>query len=343
MRKKVTIKDIAKELGIHHTTVSLALRNSGSIREETRERVWKKAREMGYRPNRLAQDFRNRRSSTVGVLVPSIRHHFFAKFIAEITERAGETGFSVMVFQSNERRETEKRNVETLIDNRVAGVIASISKETTDPAHFELFLREEIPLVFFDRVPEMDHVSRVLTDNFRGAYDAVSLMIRAGRRRIAFITGASHLNVYHDRLQGYRKALEDHGLPFSEQWLVVGDFFMEDGIRGAAQLMSLSRKPDAILAVGDDVGIGAIKYLKSAGYRIPQDVAVVGFDNDPMGQAIDPELTTVEQPIAEMAEASFSILSEQILSGKREPVEKTLSPRLLIRESCVYPMVEVSQ
>ena len=334
MIKKVTIKDIARELGVHHTTVSLALRNSKSLKKETREKVWKKAREMDYRPNRLAQGFRNRRSNTIGVLVPSIQHHFFAKFISEVSEKANQEGFSVMVFQSNENLETEKKNVEALIDNRVAGVIASISKETIKGEHFDVFNQEDVPLIFFDRVPHCDNISKVIVDNFQGGFDAVSFIIRSGRKRIAFITGSSHINVYRDRLNGYKQALTKNDIPFKEELLVTGDFFMEDGIRGARQLMELDEKPDAILAVGDDVGIGVIKYLKSAGIRVPQDVAVVGFDNDPMGIAIDPELTTLEQPVEKMADVSLQMLLEKINSNEKKLEVRVLHASILKRRSC---------
>jgi LacI family transcriptional regulator len=334
MKKNVTIKDIAREVGVHHTTVSLALRNSPSIKEETRKKVWDKAREMGYRPNRLAQGFRNRRSHTIGVLVPNIQHHFFARFISEVSEKANQAGYSVMVFQSNEKLKAEKNNVEALADNRVAGVIASISKETIEGKHFETFNQEGIPLVFFDRVPHREKISKVVVDNFQGAYEAVSQMISNGRKRVAFITGSSHMNVYHDRLKGYQQALADNGFLFNEKLLVIGDFYMDDGIRGAKQLMALTEKPDAILAVGDDVAIGAIKYLKGIGIKVPDEVAVIGFDNDPMGMAIDPELTTVEQPVEQMAEAALQILLEEINSNENRGVEKVLSPRILKRKSC---------
>jgi len=334
MKKNVTIKDIARELGVHHTTVSLALRNSESIKKETREKVWQKARELGYRPNRLAQGFRNRRSNTIGILVPNIQHHFFAKFISEVSEKANQAGLSVMVFQSNEKVDNEKKNVDALIDNRVAGVIASISKETKKGEHFEAFNHVGIPIVFFDRVPNRGHISKVIVDNFQGAFDAVSFMIKSGRKRIAFITGSSHINVYHDRLEGYKRALIESGMSFQSELLVIGDFFMEDGINGAKQLMALSEKPDAILAVGDDVGIGAIKYLKSAGFRVPEDVAVIGFDNDPMGIAIDPELSTVEQPVEQMAEVSLQMLLENINSKEIKFRKEVLPASILKRKSC---------
>lgn len=334
MKKNVTIKDIAREIGVHHTTVSLALRNSKSIKKDTRKKIWDKATELGYRPNRLAQGFRNKRSNSIGVLVPSIQHHFFAKFISEVTKRANDAGFSVLIFQSNEKIETEKRNVEALIENRVAGVIASISQETSDAEHFTLFYKEQIPLVFFDRVPNQQNILKVTANNVQGAYDAVHMMIQTGKQRIAFITGASHLNVYHDRLAGYRQALSENGISFSDELLIVADFFLKDGIKGAKQLMSLCDKPDAILAVGDDVGIGVIKYLKSNGFRIPEDVAVIGFDNDPMGLAIDPELTTVKQPVEQMAENALLMLLEKIESNDVKIKEKILDTHILKRQSC---------
>ena len=334
MKKNVTIKDIAKELGVHHTTVSLALRNSKSIREETRKKVWDKANEMGYRPNRLAQGFRNKRSNTIGLLVPNIQHHFFAKFIAEFSEKANQEDYAVMVFQSNEKLATEKKNVEALIANRVAGALVSISKETIEANHFKAFNEEDIPLVFFDRTPTQTGLSRVVADNFHGAYQAVKQMIGKGRKRIAFITGSSHINVYHERLQGYQQALIDHGLPLDEELLIYGDFFMEDGIKGARKLMQLSPKPDAILGVGDDVAIGVIKFLNGAGYKVPNDVAVIGFDNDPMGIAIEPELTTVDQPIKEMAESALQLLLKNINSDDKKPEEIFLTPRILERKSC---------
>lgn len=308
MSKNITIKDIAKELNMHHTTVSMALRNKKGIKEETRTKIWEKARQLGYRTNLLAQSFRNKRSQSIGILVPNIHHHFFSRFISEISELANNNGYSVMVFQSNEKREIELQNLEALADHRAAGIIASVSIETTDASHFHFLQQENIPLVFFDRVPAQFQAPAVSTDNFQGAFDAVSLLASSGRKKIAFITGHSHINVYHDRLQGYLAALRQFGLPIREELLIQGGFQMEDGMSGAEKLLQLSDKPNAILAVGDDVAIGAIKFLKNNQVRIPEDIAVIGFDNDPMGIAIEPELTTVNQPLKLIAQRAFDLL-----------------------------------
>lgn len=334
MKKNVTIKDIARVAGVHHTTVSLALRNSKALKEETRGKIRALALKMGYRANLLAQGFRNQRTSTIGISVPSIQHHFFSKFISEVSMLANKSGFSVMIFQSNESLEMEKKNIETLIDNRVAGVIASVSKETDDGSSFEAFDLENIPIVFFDRIPASARGAKVTVNNFQGAIDAMDLFISNGRRRIAFITGSSHINVYRNRLEGYRYALEQHGFPFNPNYLVEGGFFLNDGMNGARQLLSLPEKPDAILAVGDEVAIGAIKNLKNAGVNVPEDIAVIGFDNDPMGIAIDPELTTVEQPVNLMAERALQFLMRAIQSEDAPQTEEVLDMRILRRKSC---------
>ena len=334
MRKNVTIKDIAHIAGVHHTTVSLALRNSKALKKETKEKIQAIAVEMGYRANLLAQGFRNRRSNTIGILVPSIQHHFFAKFISEISELANQTEYSVMVFQSNEKLATEKRNIEAMIDNRVAGVIASVSKETIDGSSFSSFYRENIPVVFFDRIPVNARGAKVMVNNFQGALDAVNLFIENGKKRIAFITGSSHVNVYHDRLEGYKQAILNNNCLFCSELLIEGGFLLEDGMKGAKHLMSLTNRPDAILAVGDDVAIGAIKYLKSIGVKVPEDIAVIGFDNDPMGIAIEPELTTVEQPVNLMADRALKLLLEAINSDRELSKVEILNAGILRRKSC---------
>ncbi len=311
-KKRVTIKDIAKELGVHHTTVSMALRDSPLLKDETKEKIRAKARQMKYRPNLLAQGFRSRSYKAIGLLVPSIHHHFFSKFISEITELASTAGYSVIVMQSNEKLETEKLNIESLIDNRVAGVIASISLETRNSRHFNIFEQEGVPLVFFDRIPNDFKGTTVTTNNYQLAYDAVEMMIKKGRKVIAFITGSSHINVFNDRIRGYKNALKKYNLPVDENLVVESGFEIITGAKSAKKLMSYQTKPDGILAVNDRVAMGAIKFLKRNGYRIPEDISVIGFDNDPVGLAVEPELTTCNQPIDELARTSLDAIIGQI-------------------------------
>lgn len=334
MKKYVTIKDIAKELNLHHTTVSRALRNSPSVSKETNDLIWKKATELGYKPNLLAQGFRNNSSNTIGILVPDLQHYLFSKFISDFSNLAHQSGYSVMVFQSSDKYKIEKEIVNILINYRVAGVICSISKETRNGEHFNLLKERNIPLVFFDRIPEDIPSSQVVVDNFQGAYDAVNLMIRTGKKRIALISTSSYINVFRDRLNGYKQALADNHLIFNE------DFFIEqpshcidDGYSGAQQLMELGETPDGILAVSDDAAIGVIKYLKKKMFRIPEDVSVVGFDNGPMCIACDPELTVVSQPISRLMVECFELLMNQIKGTTTHFEKRTIKGEIIFRAS----------
>lgn len=318
--RRVTIKDIAKELGVHHTTVSLALNNSPLLKEETKEKIREKAKQLSYRPNLLAQGFRGRSNKAIGLLVPAIHHHFFSNFISEITEIAYDAGYTIIVMQSNEKLDTEIMNIELFIDKQVAGVIASISLETKNIKHFEVLDKEEVPLVFFDRIPANFQGITVTTNNYQLAFDAVELMVEKGRKKVAFITASSHINVCEDRINGYKDALNKHHIPIDKDLIIASGFEIITGAKAAKKLMSYQTKPDGILAINDRVAMGAIKFLKKTGYRIPEDISVIGFDNDPMCLAVEPELTTCNQPIAELARTSFNAIIEQI--ENRDAIKK---------------------
>lgn len=335
MKRYITIKDIAKELNIHHTTVSRALRNCKSVSKDTHELIWKKANELGYKPNLLAQGFRNNKSNTIAILVPDLQHYLFSKFISDFTNLAHQSGYTVMVFQSSDKFKIEKEIVNILINYRVAGIICSISKETRTGEHFNPLKERNIPLVFFDRIPEDIQSSQVLVDNFQGAYDAVNLMIRTGKKRIAFISTSSFINVFRDRLNGYKQALADNQMPYNEDYFIEQpSHCMDDGYAGAQRLMQLKETPDGILAVSDDAAIGAIKYLKKCNIRIPQDISVVGFDNGPMCIACDPELTVVNQPISSLTVECFELLMHQINADISIIETRIIKPEIIFRGSC---------
>ncbi|GAA3556960.1 LacI family DNA-binding transcriptional regulator [Snuella lapsa] len=331
--KPVTIKDVAKELGIHHVTVSRALRNTGSLKAETRELIKKTANELGYKPNRLARNFRNKKSDVLAVVVPDLRPYFFSKYISDFIEVAQKEGYSVMIFQSSEKADLEKEIIDSLIGYRVMGVVASVAKDTVHENHFDVLKQEQIPYVFFDRAPEQTKASQILVNNFQGAYDAVTAMLKSGKKRIAYISTNYEHKIFQDRLLGYKQALKDNGLPYLEELVVKGGFFMKDGFDVTKTLMALKEKPDGILAVRDEIGIGAIKYLKENGIRIPEDVAVIGFDNDPMGVACEPELTTVDQSVPSMVEGTFDLLLRQIKNNSLNFEKKLIEPKIIFRGS----------
>jgi DNA-binding LacI/PurR family transcriptional regulator len=334
MKKAVTIKDIATKLGVHHTTVSLALRNSPNIKPETRELVQNTAREMNYQPNMLAQSFRNKSSKTLGVIVPNVHHFMFSEFISIFSDLAFHEGYSLMVGQSNENLEYEKQNVEAMLNNRVAGIVAAFSHETTDFSHFVKIQEYGVPLVFFDRVPDNFRACKVSVDNFGAAFQGVELLLNQNRRLIAHINGQQRVgNVQGARLAGYRQSLVNSGLPIRQEFEVFTGYSVQDGILAAQQLLNLQQRPDAVFAAGAELAVGAIKFFKENNIRIPEDIAVVGFDNPPIAEASDPELTTLAQPLEEMAASSFRLLLQQINDELAFPEHIILQANLIKRRS----------
>lgn len=337
MKKETTIKDIAKKLGIHHTTVSLALRDSPRIKESTKELVMQAVKEMNYTQNTLALNFRNKKSNTLGIIVPNIRHYFFSQFVSLISDMAFKAGYSLIVSQSNENLQQEIQSVESMVNNRVAGLIASFSLETNRFDHFQNVIDRHIPLVFFDRVPKDFRAFKVYVDNFGAAYQACRLLIDRGCKRIAHINGNPRTsNVHRSRLEGYRKSLAEAGSILRPEWEVIEGLSFQDGFRAAEQLMALPERPDGLFIAGSELALGAVKYLKRANVRIPEEVAIISFDNPPHLEIIDPGLTTVEQPLAEIAEEVFRLLLSQMGDQPQAPVEHQLSARLILRESHLF-------
>lgn len=329
----VTIKEIAEELGLHYTTVSRALKGNKLIKNETRELVVKKAHEMGYSPNLLAQGFRNGRSRTVAVLVPDLKHHYFSKFVSDMTDCAYANGYMTLIFQSNDNPALEKKIISSLIGMRVGGVAISIGLNTQSVDHFKVLKERNIPTVFFDRIPSDTPFSTVSMDNISAVRRMVRELIVRGKRRIAYISFDSLLKVFADRLRGYEEAIEQSGL-FYKKVIHTRQFFIHDGYEIAESLVRQQQNvPDAVICVNDEVAIGVMQYLHEHDYCIPGDIAVTGFDDNPIGSVSFPRLTTVAQPIKRSAEVCFNLLLEQI---KAEMVVKTdilLSMDLKIRES----------
>lgn len=330
----VTIKDIARKLGISPSTVSRALRNHPDISPETKERVNTLANALDYQPNSIAQSLQKKRTNLVGVVVPEIEHHFFSAAINGIEEVAYNAGYAIIVTKSNEDCERESLNIKALISNRVAGLVVSISETTRSCEHFKLLMRQKIPFVFFDRVCEGIRVSEVVVDDFEGAFSATEHLIERGYRKIAHIGGPEHLNISRLRYEGYSSALRKYSLTVDEKLVVRGGLNEEDGRRGCMELLELDPLPDAIFSVNDPVAIGAFEKIKQQGLKIPEDIALVGFSNNPISSLIDPALTTVGQPAYEMGKIACDLLLQQINSDENFiPRKEVLKTELIIRNS----------
>ena len=287
-------------------------------------------------PNLIAQSLQNQRSNTIGIIVPEIKHSFFASVISGAEDVAYESGYTIMVCASNEEFEREAINTRAMLSHRVAGLLISLSSQTNNLDHLKMVLNRGIPLVFFDRAPREMPASQVIADDFQGAFEAVSHLIAAGHTRIAHLAGPQNLAISCHRFQGYRKALQDHGLPFDQALVIEGGYANEDGYQGMKELGRLHPRPRALFAVNDPVAIGVYQYAKEAGLRIPQDMAVVGFSNEAVSALLDPPLTTVEQPAYEMGESAATLLLQQINAGNHGgfvPEIKRLKTRLIVRAS----------
>jgi len=332
MKNEVTIKDIAKELGIHHTTVSRALKGSEKVKEDTRKLILEKVKELKYEPNFLAQSFRNKKTNIVSVIVPDVKHHFFSKFISDITELANDSGYMVMVFQSNDNPNIEKKILASLSGFRVAGVVASIGLQTKSTNHYNVSKDNHIPLVFFDRVPIKTPFSTVTLDNINAISMVVDEMIRRGKKRIAYVSFNSHLKEYSDKFTGYEKAISSAGLSY-KRCLHVKHMFLDDGYKIAPFLVDGKENPDSVICINDEVAIGVMKYLKEMKYSIPNDISVAGFDADPLGMVCDPKLTTVSPCIEVMANVTFDLLLKQIKENKIIKNDITVPMKFIKRNS----------
>lgn len=338
--KQVTIKDIASQLNIHHSTVSRALRDDPRVNAKTKKRVSQLAEKLHYQPNTIALNLRDSISRTIGLIVPSIHHHFFSHIVSLITNLASEAGYTVMTCQSNESAEQEKQIVQALIANRVAGVIASLALTSTETSHFESLLRQNIPLVFFDRVPDSLNVNKVVIENYKGVYDAVETMIQQGYRRIATITGGLGINVFRDRLDGYKDAIRKHRLTVRKDFIVEGELTRDSGVLAAQKLFELSEPPDLILTVSFELAVGVMVQAQKMSISIPEDVGLICVGEDPMGTVLCPSMTTIEQPREPLASRAFDLLLEQIQGEAGEYVTEQLKTALHIRNSTRQVLVE---
>ena len=330
----LTIKDLARKLGVSPSTVSRALRDHPDISPATKRRVSEAAEKYHYQPNQLAQSLQKKRSSTIGVIVPEIRHDFFSTVISGIEEIAYEHGFTIMVCQSGETLAREILNTQAMVANRVAGLLIAISSETTSYDHLSAAIRQGVPLVQFDRVVEELDTSKVVVDDYSAAYGAVTHLAEAGYRRIGHMAGQVGIVLNRDRFEGYRAALRDNGLELEEKFHFHGGYREEDGRRGAERYLALDELPEAILAINDPVAVGLFSRFKEAGVRIPDQVALVGFSDTPAAALIEPPLTTVFQPALEMGRTAVSLLLKQFAEEDDfRPETVTLPTELLVRGS----------
>ena len=336
---QVTIKDIARELGISPSTVSRALKDHPDISVDTKKAVNELADKLNYQPNIVALNLRQKKTNTLGVIIPELIHFFFSTVISGIEDVANQAGYNVILAQSNESIEREKKVIKALFNSRVDGMLLSISRETNNYDHIESILSKGVPIVFYDRMYTNPNTSKVIVDDYVGAKEVVNHLIEQGCKRIALLEGTPGLMISVDRKRGYIDALAENKIAFDENLVIpCPEATLEDGKEAAEKLLALKVQPDGIFATSDPMAMGAITVLREKGIKIPADIAVAGFSNWFYGQLMEPSLTTVDQPGFEMGQEAARLLIRQIEMKDKDlfdiqPETKTLKTRLIIRNS----------
>lgn len=332
--REVTIYDVARMLNISPSTVSRGLKDHPHIKEETRDKIKKMALEMGYQRNKFASSLRKKKTETIGVVIPRLNSHFMATAIAGIEKITNKYGYGLIISQSQESVIHEVTCISTLFNSRVDGLLISLAFDTDNLNHFNILFEKNIPVIFFDRVEQCNGCMSVVIDNFKAGYEITSHLIQQGCRRIVHLGGNLLRNVYSGRLGGYRQALADSGIEFEEDLLMIGELNSQAGIDAARAMMEMKEMPDGIFTANDTSAVAIICELEKAGIKIPGDVAVAGFNNEPISRVVRPNLTTIDYPAREIGEiAATSLLNILNEKGPFSLSTIVLKHELIVRES----------
>ena len=308
-QKEITIYDIAEKLKISAATVSRALQNHPAVNAKTKKRIVDLASELGYQSNKFASNLRKQKTHTIGVIVPRLNSAFMSTVLSGIEKVANNAGYNLIISQSFETQEKEAKNAQTMFNNRVDALIISLAYDTKDYKHLNSFIKKNIPIIFFDRVADEIDATKVLIDNFKAGYQATEHLIHQGCKEILHITGNLIRNVYNDRLNGYKKALEDNGIKY-DQKLVISNDLSEKAIEDCLKNDVLKRQklPDGLFITSDPSAAYALTILKEAGVKVPDDMAIIGFNNDLISRVCEPAISTINYPGNQMGETIASIL-----------------------------------
>ena len=331
----ITMKDIARDLGVSIATVSRALRDSPRISPAQKARIQSYAREHNFVPNVIGEALRYSKvmpMKVIGVIIPQFTHFFFSSILSGIEEEANSRGYRILVAQSNEQYEREVQICESFYKNKVCGIIVSQAKDTTCYDHFRKLLDKGVPLVFYDRICTGVNCSRVVVDDYTGTYNAVLHLIQTGCQRIAFYGSPMKLEISKNRYNGYKDALGKHGFPLIEDFVRQCDN-RDDAERITPGLLEREDRPDGFFTVNDNTAIGVLYTAKRMGLRVPEDVSICGFTNDAVAVSCDPQLTSVEQRGKEIGTEAASILIGHVEGNiPMDKVEKRIvRTRLVIR------------
>jgi len=337
IKKKVTLQDIANAMHLTPSAVSKALNDHPRMSDDTKAAVKEMAKKLNYKPNQLAAALRSGRSKLIGVVVPAVDFSFFSTVIKGIEETVMKAGYRILLAQSGNSEKKEHEVVETLLDSRVDGLIISIGSNIKDFSHLQRVKEQQIPLILFDRVLKNFGVSTVELDDFKGAYEAVTHLIEQGCRKIAHLAGCPHLELYANRIAGYKAALNDASIPIRDEYIINSDLLVEDGRQCMEKLLELKKedRPDALFCASDFSAVGALQILRKNKITVPKDIKIVGFSNEAFTLFLEPAISTVDQSSIEMGRCAGKLILKQLLdeNSKFVPQRVVLEPTLIVRNS----------
>ena len=330
--KSITIKDIAKELGISVSTVSRALQNHPDISESTKALVRDCAKRLNYKPNIMASNLRTCKNTTIGIVLPEVNHHFFASVLDGIEQTANEAGYNIIICQTGENVEKEVQSIQTLMGSRVAGILAGISKQTCTFQHLQEVINADIPLVLYDRPCPSLPCDQVVSDDYLGAFKAVEYLIQTGCQRIMYFSSPMQLEVAHRRYQGWRDALQRYNMPIDDSMIVTCDSRAQ-AIIETPMVLKQDDKPDAIFCVNDDCASGVLYAAQILGLKIPEELDICGLSNAPLCRNTFPMLTTVEQHGVEIGKHAIIRLLKRLSGDERIAQTEMIATDLIVRET----------
>jgi LacI family transcriptional regulator len=334
-KKDITIYDIADKLELSSATVSRGLQNNPAISNKTRKRIQDAAKELGYRHNNFASNLRKQRTNTIGVILHELNSNFITSVLAGIEKITTEANYDLIITHSNEQVEKEIANAHNLFHKRVDGLIASLAFSTKDLDHFLQFEEKGIPVIFFDRVEEKGEYTKVIIDNHKSGYQATQHLIDQGCKRIVLVTATLQRNVYAQRHKGYMDALIDNGIPYKKDLVLIKDLSDESGVEAAHQILKMKPMPDGVFITNDFTAAVCMHTLKEHGVKIPEDIAIVGFNNDAICKIVDPQMTTINYPGINIGEIAARNLINHLkgVSDIKSTNTIVVSSDLIIRKS----------
>lgn len=338
--KEVTIYDIARKLSISASTVSRGLQDSPEIGIRTKKKILDMAERMGYRVNHYARNLRQQQSNTIGILVHELKSNFITSVLSGIEKVTTEAGYDILIAHSSESYTKEIANAKNLFNKRVDGLIASLSFETANLDHFKPFAEKGIPMLFFDRVEPDRNSTLVVIDNIKCGYLATEHLIEQGCKRIIHVTSSLKRNVYSQRFKGYKEALAEHKIRFDQNMLIVDDLSERAGVDAAMKMLKMDPLPDGAFITNDFVAAVCMRTLKEHGVSVPDDIAIVGFNNDAIGKLIEPTLTTIDYPGEDIGEIAARNLINHLkgVSSIHQTNTITVRSELIIRKSSLKNM-----